>query len=119
MLSRHKKVFNIESDNESETEVKETDSKIRHEIKTSLKNFNESDGEELIVTDDDEEAEAHCVEEANINTFFDDEAELSGSDVSSDEDEADDEAEEEEEAVEQEDLPSDSEIEDQKKRFFK
>ena len=113
------KVFNIESDYESEADDKNSDLKTNEEVKTSIRNFNGSDGEELIVTDEEEAEDGHEEEEEhNVNSFFDNEAELSGSEASSDEDDAEDEEQEEEDA-EQEDLPSDSEIEDQNKRYFK
>ena len=133
ILSRTKKVFNIESDNESDNEDNESDKKITKEIKNSLKSFNESDGEELIITDDslgdedrredhiqeEEEEDDNTLGEHNVNSFFDNEAELSGSDdVSSDEEDGDDEEPQEEEEA-HEDLPSDEEIEEQNMKYFK
>src|SRR5882724_1187483 len=98
VLSERKvrKVFNIESDDESEPEVEEEeeseeDFKVQKELKpdfkgdNSLKSINGSDGEELVVS----EAEESDGEEEDLNEedvekigkgFFDDEAELSGSD---------------------------------------
>ena len=124
VLNRSKRVtktFNIEeSDCESENEDKDN-GKISEEVITSLRSFNGSDGEELIVTEDEDDGEegAQEGEQTNVNAFFDDEAELSGSDeVSSDEDEADDDVPEDEEQN-LEDLPSDSEMENQNQKYFK
>ena len=112
-----KKVFNVESDDESESDDQKLDTQS---IVSSLRRFNESDGEDLLVTDgeqsEEEGADEDDEKEVNINSFFDAEAELSGSDASSDEEEENEDEQQEEEG-EQEDLPSDSELKDQIGRF--
>ncbi|CAG2114744.1 unnamed protein product, partial [Medioppia subpectinata] len=146
---RVRKVFNVESDGESEDEEKvntkakqKSKSDLKSEI-SSLKSFNESDGEELVVTEDevsdeeaaegdDEEAdgsdgddndEEEVVNEKDIRKlsrgFFEDEAELSGSDddVSSDEEEGEGDNHYDNEEGDQEDLPSESEMRNQIERI--
>ncbi|XP_054169162.1 claspin-like [Oppia nitens] len=136
---RVNKRVNIESEDEldSSDNVYNNDNCVSQKL--NLKRFNESDGEELIITDneedgnnadnelnDEEQEEEEEEEEVEEETqsieklgrgFFEDEAQLSGSDASSDEEEGEDEDDYDNEDEDQEELPTDYELKNQIERI--